>query len=86
MYLQLRELQEIECTVHLIGLNDFDIIDTGGFLPKEKDIMNKHIQQQGKIAIKEADLIILLVDGKDEITSSDRILADMVIRSQKSQS
>ena len=62
---------------------DFDIIDTGGFLPKEKDIMNKHIQQQAKIAIKEADLIILLVDGKDEITSSDRILADMVIRSQK---
>ena len=45
--------------------------------------MNKHIQQQAKIAIKEADLIILLVDGKDEITSSDRILADMVIRSQK---
>ena len=62
---------------------DFDIIDTGGFLPKEKDIMNKHIQQQARIAIKEADLIILLVDGKDEITSSDRILADMVIRSQK---
>ena len=62
---------------------DFDIIDTGGFLPKEKDIMNKHIQHQAKIAIKEADLIILLVDGRDEITSSDRILADMVIRSQK---
>ena len=64
--------------------HDFDIIDTGGFLPKEKDVMNRHIQEQAKIAIKEADLIILLVDGRSEITSSDRILSDMVIRSQKS--
>jgi GTP-binding protein len=64
--------------------HDFDIIDTGGFLPKEKDIMNRHIQAQARIAINEADLIIFLVDGRSEITSSDRILADMVIRSQKS--
>ena len=62
---------------------DFDIIDTGGFLPKEKDIMNRHIQEQARIAINEADLIIFLVDGRSEITSSDRILSDMVIRSQK---
>ena len=63
--------------------NDFDIIDTGGFLPKEKDIMNKHIRNQAQIAIEEADLIIFLVDGKSEITSSDRILADIVKKSQK---
>ena len=63
--------------------NDFDIIDTGGFLPKEKDIMNKHIRNQAQIAIEEADLIIFLVDGKSEITSSDRILADMVKKSEK---
>jgi GTP-binding protein len=64
--------------------NDFDIIDTGGFLPKEKDIMNRHIQEQARIAISEADLIIFLVDGRSEITASDRILAEMVIKSQKS--
>ena len=62
---------------------DFDIIDTGGFLPKEKDVMNRHIQAQARIAINEADLIIFLVDGRSEITSSDRILSDMVLRSQK---
>ena len=64
--------------------NNFDIIDTGGFLPKEKDLINKHIQDQANIAINEADLIIFLVDGRSEITASDRILADMLIRSQKS--
>jgi len=64
--------------------NNFDIIDTGGFLPKEKDIMSRHIQEQARIAISEADLIIFLVDGRSEITASDRILANMVIRSQKS--
>ena len=64
--------------------NNFDIIDTGGFLPKEKDLINKHIQDQANIAINEADLIIFLVDGRSEITASDRILADMLIKSQKS--
>ena len=61
----------------------FDVIDTGGFLPNEKDIMNKHIQEQARVAIDESDIIVLLVDGQNEITSSDRILSDMLKRSQK---
>ena len=63
--------------------NNFDIIDTGGFLPKEKDIMNKNIQNQAQMALEEADLIIFLVDGRSEITSSDRILADIIKKTEK---
>ena len=63
--------------------NNFDIIDTGGFLPKEKDIINKNIQNQAQLALEEADLIIFLVDGRSEITSSDRILADIVKKTEK---
>ena len=63
--------------------NNFDIIDTGGFLPKEKDIINKNIQNQARLALEEADLIIFLVDGRSEITSSDRILADIVKKTEK---
>ena len=61
----------------------FNLVDTGGFLPKEKDIMNSHIQNQAKVAIEEADLIIFLVDGLSEITASDLILANMLQKSQK---
>ena len=63
--------------------HEYNLIDTGGFLPKEKDVMNRHIQEQARVAIQDSDLIILIVDGQSDLTSSDRILADMVKRSQK---
>ena len=62
---------------------EMKVIDTGGFLPNTDDVMNRHIQEQARIATTEADLILFMVDGRDEITSSDRILCDMVQRSQK---
>ena len=67
----------IYSTFDWIG-NDFNLIDTGGFLPREKDVMNRHIQEQARVAIEDSDLIIFIVDGQSEITSSDRILADMI--------
>ena len=72
----------IYSTFDWIG-NDFNLIDTGGFLPREKDVMNRHIQEQARVAIQDSDLIIFIVDGQSEITSSDRILADMIKRAQK---
>ena len=49
---------------------DFDIIDTGGFLPKEKDIMNKHIQQQARIAIKKPKTIDLTsINRRSDVAS-----------------
>ena len=65
-----------------VGYN-LNLIDTGGFLPKENDVMNKHIQEQARVAIKDADLIIFLVDGQSDITSSDRVLSDMVKKAQR---
>ena len=72
----------IYSTFEWVGHN-LNLIDTGGFLPKEKDVMNRHIQEQARVAIDDADLIIFLVDGQSDITSSDRILADMVKRSER---
>tara|TARA_Y100000994_G_scaffold75383_1_gene62124 strand:- start:3589 stop:4926 length:1338 start_codon:yes stop_codon:yes gene_type:complete len=65
-----------------VGYN-LNLIDTGGFLPKENDVMNRHIQEQARVAIKDADLIIFLVDGQSDITSSDRVLSDMVKKAQR---
>ena len=46
-------------------------IDTGGFIPEDTDIFNAAVREQAQMAIAEADLILLMVDGRDEATSSD---------------
>ena len=53
----------------------YDIIDTGGFVLNENDIINKKIKIQLDIASQEADFIVFMVDSKDEITSNDQELA-----------
>jgi len=53
----------------------YDIIDTGGFVLNENDIINENIKIQLDIAKEEADFIIFMVDSKDEITSNDQELA-----------
>ena len=61
----------------------FDIIDTGGYLPASEDKIEKAVRYQGQLALDEADLIILLIDGKQDLTSSDKILAEMIQKSNK---
>ena len=53
----------------------YDIIDTGGFILNENDIINENIRIQLDIAKQESDFIIFMVDGKIEITSNDQELA-----------
>lgn len=53
----------------------YDIIDTGGFIINEDDIINENIKIQLDIARHDADFIIFLVDSKDEITTNDQELA-----------
>ena len=61
----------------------YNLIDTGGYIPKSKDIISKQVLLQSEIARDEAHLILFVVDGRDEITSSDRLLADVIIKSNK---
>ena len=61
----------------------FDIIDTGGYLPASEDKIEKAVRYQGQLALDEADLIILLIDGKQDLTSSDKVLAEMIQKSNK---
>jgi len=43
---------------------DFFLVDTGGFIPKTKDQLEKKVLAQVETAIYEADLILFLVDNK----------------------
>ena len=61
----------------------YNLIDTGGYIPKSTDTISKQVTFQAEIAQNEADLILFVVDGRNDITSTDRLLAEAIIKSNK---
>ena len=61
----------------------FNLIDTGGYIPASEDIIENKVRFQAEIAFKESDVIILLMDGRSNLTSSDIFLAKEVQKSGK---
>lgn len=59
------------------------IVDTGGIMPEEKDFIPAEIFRQAKVAFGEAAAVILVVDGRSELTASDLELARLLIRTGK---
>ena len=53
----------------------FWLIDTGGLVPDSDDSMDRAIRRQVDIAVEEADLLVLVVDGRDGINPVDREIA-----------
>ena len=62
---------------------DYNLIDTGGYIPVSEDIIDNNVRLQAELASSEADLIIFVVDGRSTITSSDQFLAQQIQRSEK---
>lgn len=60
----------------------FYLIDTGG-IDESKIAFNEEIKIQAEIAIKEADVIIFLVDGKEGLTTNDLVVKDLLRKSNK---
>ena len=59
------------------------VVDTGGIIPEEKDLIPAEIFSQAKVALGEADAVIMVVDGRSELTSPDLELARQMLRSGK---
>ncbi len=64
------------------GNHHFNVIDTGGIDLEDEDF-NEEIKVQAEIAIKDANLVIFVVDGKEGLSSSDFFIRDMLFRSKK---
>ncbi len=62
---------------------NFNVIDTGGFVPKSDDIFEREIRKQVHIAVDEANAIIFMVDAATGITHLDDAMADILRRSSK---
>ncbi len=59
------------------------IVDTGGILPEEKDFIPAEIFRQARIALEEADAVVMVVDGRTELAAPDLELARLLIRGGK---
>jgi GTP-binding protein len=58
----------------------FELIDTGGIVVQDQEYIPAQILLQAEVALQRASHIIFLVDGRAEITGSDRDLAGMLLR------
>ncbi len=62
---------------------DFTVIDTGGYLPDDTDVMVTGIREQVKIAIQESDLILFVVDVESGVIDLDRSVATILRQQDK---
>lgn len=60
----------------------FHLIDTGG-IDVSKEVFNDEIKVQAEIAIDEADIVVFVVDGKEELNKNDYVIRDMLKKSSK---
>ena len=60
----------------------FHLIDTGG-IDVGNDDFNKEIIIQATLAIDEADVIVFILDGKEELNQNDFTIRDMLKKSNK---
>jgi len=61
----------------------FEVVDTGGMIPAEKDLMASEIFRQAQTAIQEAARLVLMVDAREGIVPLDEELAQLLRRTGK---
>jgi GTP-binding protein len=59
------------------------LVDTGGIVPDDADYIPSEIYRQARVALEEADLLLMVVDARTELASPDFTLAKMLIRGGK---
>jgi GTP-binding protein len=59
----------------------FSVIDTGGYLPEAKDVIDRAVAEQVEMAIAEADVIVFVVDVGAGILTLDEVLAGKLRKS-----
>lgn len=57
------------------------VVDTGGFDPTDLDPLIGQIKGQALLALEEADLTVLVTDGREGLTPHDKELAELIRRS-----
>jgi GTP-binding protein len=59
------------------------IVDTGGILPEDKDLIPSEIYRQARVAFDEAAAIVMVVDGRTEMAGPDLELARLLRKANR---
>jgi GTP-binding protein len=59
------------------------LVDTGGVVPDDEALIPSEIFRQAKVGLEEADVIIMVVDGRTELAAPDVELARLLLRGGK---
>lgn len=62
---------------------DFTVIDTGGYLPDEMNVMVVGIREQVHIALEESDVVLFVVDVETGINTLDKSVANLLREQDK---
>jgi len=61
----------------------FRLVDTGGMVPDDAELIPAEIYAQAQVALEEADALVMVVDARTELASPDYDLARLLIRGGK---
>jgi GTP-binding protein len=61
----------------------YRVVDTGGIVPDDPELIPTEIYNQAKVALEEADAMVFVVDVRTELASPDYDLARLLIRGGK---
>jgi GTP-binding protein len=59
------------------------IVDTGGILPEEKDLIPSEIYRQARVALDEAAAIVMVIDGRTELAGPDLELVRLLRKANR---
>jgi GTPase len=59
------------------------MVDTGGILPEEKDLIPAEIFRQARVALDESSAIVMVIDGRSELSAPDLELARLLRKKGK---
>ena len=62
---------------------DVRLVDTGGVVPDDEALIPSEIFRQARVALEEADAVVMVVDGRTELASPDMELARLLMRGGK---
>ena len=58
----------------------FRVVDTGGIIPEDTELIPSEIFRQARVALDEAAAVIMVIDARSEIAGPDRELARLLLR------
>jgi len=69
----------VSCPLNIDG-RYIELVDTGGYGFEDPDHLTEHIHRQIELAMKQADLVLLLVDCQEGLTAADQQIASLLRR------